>query len=492
MDQIVLPKQIIVAKNFIAGQWEGSTENSRPVLSPYSGTVIGEVLEASANEVDRAVRIAKVAGEKWAELPIKERTLVMYRVREVLLYSLSPISQLISAESGKLVSEARAGLLKGIEILEYAISLQNLVQGEKQEVSRGVFCETRREPLGVVAGVTPFNFPAMVPMWMMPIAITLGNSFLWKPSEKTPLTSTLIADAFSEAGLPNGVLTVLQGGKSVVESLCDHPIVSALGFVGSTAVAKSVYSRCAVAGKRVLALGGAKNHLILMPDADPRIAVDGIVSSFTGCSGQRCMAASVLVGVGDVEKIISQVVERAKGMELATDMGAIVSKESLDKLKEAIGRAEQEGAKILLDGRSAAIPEKFSEGFWIGPTIIDNVPPDSFFAHQELFGPILTIVRASNLSEAISIENSNQYGNAASVFTSSGAVAEEVARKARVGMVGVNVGVPVPREPFSFGGHYESKFGVGDMTGSGGVELWTNLKKITTKWSRKNTKNWME
>ena len=315
---------------------------------------------------------------------------------------------------------------------------------------------------------------------------------MWKPSEKTPLTSTLLAKALSDAGVPKGVLTILQGGREVSGYLCDHSMISALGFVGSTPAARQVYSRCAQAGKRVLALGGAKNHLILMPDADPKIAIEGIVASFTGCAGQRCMAASVLIAVGEIDSILSQIVDRARSFVLGKDMGAIISKDSLNRLQVAIDRAVNEGAKILLDGRSMQSPANFPDGFWIGPTVIEVKDKDSYLLQEELFGPILTVIRVDKLSEAIEIENSNPYGNAAAVFTGNGSVADEVARKTRVGMVGINVGVPVPREPFSFGGHYESKFGVGDITGMGGVELWTNLKKVTTKWSNHKPVNWME
>jgi malonate-semialdehyde dehydrogenase (acetylating) / methylmalonate-semialdehyde dehydrogenase len=489
--ELQLPDKAVNCCNWIAGTWSPTSELSQDVLSPYTGKLIGRVSISGQKEVALAVGSAKEAQLGWAVLSIKDRTQVMFRFREILNRDLEEISHTIASESGKLIGEAKAGLLKGIEVLEFAISLQNLDAGQRMEVSRGVFCEERREPLGVVVGITPFNFPAMVPMWMMPIAITLGNSFVWKPSEKTPLTSLLIAKAFEEAGLPAGVLTIVQGGKETVESLCDHSDVSAVAFVGSTAVARSVYQRVTHQGKRALCLGGAKNHIILMPDAEPEIAAQGIASSYTGCAGQRCMAASVLLAVGETDGLIQDIKKTCEDLVLGKDIGAIISKESLERLEQAIDEAEKAGAKILLDGRKAKRPAGFEGGYWLGPTILDQVSKDSAAAKDELFGPILSIVRCKNLSEAIEIENQNPYGNAASVFTRQGAVAEEVAKRARSGMVGVNIGVPVPREPFSFGGVAASKFGHGDITGRSSLDFWTDLKKITMKWNLQKDQNWM-
>ena len=497
MQLIRIPKSVIECKNYVDGQWKGSALGAAQTLavkSPYTGQVIGQVQQSQKSEVNEAVEAAAKAGLAWADSPIKERTQVMFKFREILLRELDTISHTISAESGKLLAESRAGLLKGVEVLEFAISLQNLDAGGKMQVSRGVFCEYRREALGVVVGITPFNFPAMVPMWMIPIALTLGNSFVWKPSDKTPLTSLLIAQALVEAGLPKGVLTIVQGGKAAVDALCDHPLVQAVAFVGSTPVAKSVYARATSNGKRALCLGGAKNHIILMPDADPSLVTEGVVASFTGCAGQRCMAASALVAVGEgseIEPLIAGIVKRAESLVLGKDMGAIISEASLKKIHAAIEQAEAQGARILLDGRKAKAPEGYESGYWIGPTILDQVDPQSPAAKEELFGPVLSIVRAKNLSQAIEIENQSPYGNAASVFTQQGSVAEEVARRSRAGMIGVNIGVPVPREPFSFGGLYESKFGHGDITGPSSLDFWSALKKVTTKWALQKDNNWM-
>jgi malonate-semialdehyde dehydrogenase (acetylating)/methylmalonate-semialdehyde dehydrogenase len=345
--------------------------------------------------------------------------------------------------------------------------------------------------LGVIANVTPFNFPAMVPMWTIPIALALGNAYVWKPSEKTPLTSLKIANALAEAGLPKGVFTVLHGTASTVDAIIDHPALKAIGFVGSSKVAKIVYQRATNLGKRALALGGAKNHIVLLPDANSELSGLGISDSFTGCAGQRCMAASVFLAVGNVDAHIQKVIERASSLTLGQDMGALISKAQKEFLVAAIDRVEKAGGKILLDGRKAKTPEGLDGGNWLGPTIFDNIKAGSEAATVELFGPVLSIIRCKDISEAMAIENSVEYGNACSVFTSSGPLADRVVREASTGMVGVNIGVPVPREPFSFGGINYSKFGHGDITGQHSLDFWSNIKKITTKWEVQTDSNWM-
>jgi malonate-semialdehyde dehydrogenase (acetylating)/methylmalonate-semialdehyde dehydrogenase len=488
---ILRPKERIQVANFVGGEWVKGSGPKILVESPYFGEVVGEVHESTAADVDRAVQSGHKAFLAWREQPIKERTQVLFRFRENLLQKLDEISQVISLESGKTLQEARAGLMKGVEVLEFSLSLQNMDDGGRMEVSRGVFCEYRREPLGVVVNITPFNFPAMVPMWTIPIAIVLGNAYIWKPSEKTPLTSKWLAETLQKSGLPNGVFQVVQGGASTVEALIDHPLTKAIGFVGSSRAAKAVYTRGTNLGKRVLALGGAKNHIVLLPDADPQLTGRGISDSFTGCAGQRCMAASVVLAVSGTDALIEKIVERAASLKLGTDMGAIITKSQVEFLHEAITRAEKAGAKILLDGRKAKAPAEYAGGFWLGPTLLDRVTPDSETAKVELFGPILTIMRVSSISEAMDIENRNPYGNACSVFTRTGSLAEKVIRRANAGMVGVNVGVPVPREPFSFGGINESKFGHGDITGPQSLDFWSDLKKVTTKWESQNDETWM-
>jgi len=491
---VKIPAEIMNCQNFINGEFVSGQGDKIQVISPYNGKAIGEFKTSTQAQVNQAVSDASVAQKLWADVPMKERTKVMFNFRNILMRDLEEIAHLKSAESGKNFEEGKAGLLKGIEVLEFAIALQNMDLGGRVEVSRGVSCEYRREPVGVVANITPFNFPAMVPMWTIPIALTLGNAYIWKPSEKTPLTSIKIAQALKEAGLPAGLFQVLQGTKDTVEAIIDHEAVKAIGFVGSTKIAKAVYDRGTQLGKRVLALGGAKNHIVLLPDANPEMAGVGISDSFTGCAGQRCMAASVLLAVGnpkDTEKHIEKIIARASSLKLGTDMGAIITKAQVNFLNEAIGKAEAAGAKILLDGRKAKAPAGMEEGNWIGPTILDNIQPGSEAAAVELFGPIISIIRCKDISEAMKIENSVSYGNACSVFTSNGGLAEKVIRMASTGMVGVNVGVPVPREPFSFGGVNSSKYGHGDITGAHSLDFWSNIKKVTVKWEKQNDNNWM-
>jgi malonate-semialdehyde dehydrogenase (acetylating) / methylmalonate-semialdehyde dehydrogenase len=469
---------------------EGSGELIE-ITSPYYGKVIGSFKGATQKEVDLAVRQASRAAKDWGQAPLKERTKIMFNVRELMLKKLPELSETISLESGKTKSEASAELMKGIEVLEFALSLQNLDLGGKMEVSRGVHCEYRREPLGVVASVTPFNFPAMVPMWTIPIALTLGNAYIWKPSEKTPLTSVMIANIFSEAGLPTGLFQVLQGDSTTVKAIIEHKDVKALAFVGSTKIAELLYQQTTALGKRALCLGGAKNHIVLLPDAKPEIAGPGISDSFTGCAGQRCMAASVLLAVGNVESHIKAIIERAQSLKLGEQMGALITPEQRDFLHESIERAVSEGATLLLDGRNPKMDSSLAQGYWLAPTILDNVKPGSFAATTELFGPILSIIRVESIHEAMEIENSVDYGNACSVFTSSGAHSEKVIARAKAGMIGVNIGVPVPREPFSFGGINASRFGHGDITGHQSIDFWTQLKKVTTKWESQLDQNWM-
>lgn len=485
------PQQILSFGSFINGEFQKSFTQKLTVRSPYNNSVLGEVGISSSEEIHRAIEDAAVAQKLWAQTPIKERSKIMFEFRNILIRDIDKISNIKSLESGKTFAEGKAGLLKGIEVLEFALSLQNSDLGGRLEVSRGVSCEYRRSALGVVANITPFNFPAMVPMWTIPIALTLGNAYIWKPSDKTPLTATYIANALKEAGLPNGLLQVIFGAQKEVEAIIDHPQVKAIGFVGSTKVAKIVYERGTKLGKRVLAMGGAKNHIVLLPDANLEISGLGISDSFTGCAGQRCMAASVLLAVGDVEKHIERIIQRASSLKLGSDMGAIITKAQKEFLMGAIDRAEKAGAKILLDGRIAVAPQGMEEGNWLGPTVIDFVKPQSEAHATELFGPILSIIRCKDISEAMKIQNTSEYGNACSVFTSSGALAEKVIRDASAGMIGVNVGVPVPREPFSFGGINASKFGHGDITGHHSLDFWSDVKKVTTKWEMQNDNTWM-
>lgn len=492
MKLVDVPSEIIRCRNLIGGEWRDATGGeTRDIVSPYTGEIVGTVPMSGPRDVEAAVEAAGRAAEGWRRTPLKERTQALFRYRELVLRDLEALSHRAALEAGKTVDEARAGILKGVEVIEFALALQNLDDGGALEVSRGVSCEVKREPLGVVLGITPFNFPAMVPMWLYPIAITVGNAFVLKPSEKVPMTACMQGELMREAGFPRGVFSLVHGGRETVEALVDQPGVRALGFVGSSAAARHVYLRASQHGTRALCLGGAKNVLMVTPDADPDLTIPGVVASFTGCAGQRCMAASLLVAVGEVDRLIDGIVERAASVRLGHEMGAIIDHAARERIVHDVGRAVQDGARLRLDGRAPTAPEGYERGAWMAPTILDLARPEMECATKEIFGPVLAIVRARNLDEALKIEASLGYGNATSVFTSSGAVARHVADRATSGMIGVNVGVPVPREPFSFGGTKASRFGVGDITGRQGVEHWTWLKKITTKWQLQGDATWM-
>ena len=476
--------------NIIGGRSVASDGEKLDVFDPSLGTVISQVPLSSSSDVDAAVRAAQAALPRWSGMPIKERVQVFFRYRSLLEQNLAELSALVTEENGKVASEASAEVLKSIELTEYACSMPQIVAGEVMEVSKGVECRIEKYPVGVVASITPFNFPNMVPNWTIPNALVLGNTMILKPSELVPLSANRIAALLAEAGLPEGVFNVVHGGKDVVEAICDHPGIAAVSFVGSTAVAKIVYKRSTSTLKRALCLGGAKNHLIVLPDANVELASSNIVASMSGCAGQRCMAASVMVAVSDTDPVIQRMVEYTRAMVPGRDIGPVISKAAMERITRYIDEAEAQGAKVLVDGRRVVVNGR-ENGYYVGPTLIDRVTPDMRIAQEEVFGPVLVIVRAKDVDEALRIENASPYGNAASVFTESGGMARYVTEHASAGMVGVNVGVPVPREPFSFGGWNESKFGVGDLTGRGSIEFWTQSKKTTTKWNKEAGVNWM-
>jgi malonate-semialdehyde dehydrogenase (acetylating)/methylmalonate-semialdehyde dehydrogenase len=478
-------------QNYVAGGFVAP--KSRPFLdvyNPSSGDVISKVPLSEAADVAAAVQAARAAFPAWSGMPIKERVQVFYRYKALLEKHIDELAALVTEENGKIASEARAEVLKSAELTEFACSLPQITPGEVLEVSRGVECRIERFPLGVVASIAPFNFPNMVPNWTIPNAIALGNCMILKPSELVPISAGRIAELLAEAGLPAGVFQVVHGGRETVEAICDHQDIAAVSFVGSTKVAKIVYKRATSNLKRCLALGGAKNHLIVMPDADREMAATNIVASMSGCAGQRCMAASVMVAVSKTDHIIERMTEVARAMVPGKDIGPVISAAAKERITRYIDEAEAKGAKVIVDGRNARVPGR-ENGYYLGPTIIDYVTPDMRIAQEEVFGPVLVIVRAPDVDAALKVENASPYGNAASVFTESGGVARYVMEHASAGMVGVNVGVPVPREPFSFGGWNESKFGVGDITGRGSIEFWTQAKKMTTKWNREAGVNWM-
>ncbi|MDF1503716.1 CoA-acylating methylmalonate-semialdehyde dehydrogenase [Roseisolibacter sp. H3M3-2] len=468
-------------RNHVGGAWVDGGAELLDVHAPATGAVIARVPLSGPAEVDAAVRAARAALPGWAATPLKERVQVLFRYRALLERDADALTALIVEEHGKVEVEARAEILKAIELTEFACALPQVATGEVLEVSRGVECRADRHPVGVVASVAPFNFPVMVPHWTVPNALALGNCMLLKPSELVPLSATRMAALLAEAGLPAGVFNVVHGGQAAVEALCDHPGIDALTFVGSTRVATLVYRRATAALKRALALGGAKNHLIVMPDAEPRGTAANVAASMAGCSGQRCMAASVMLAVADVDPILERVVEEARRLVPGDTLGPVISREAKARIERHVTEAERAGARVLLDGRGATAPGR-EGGYWVGPTVLDGVTPDMRIAREEVFGPVLAVVRAADLDAALAVENASPYGNAASVFTTSGGAARAVMERAQAGMVGVNVGVPVPREPFGFGGWGESAFGAGDITGKGSIEFWTRTKKTTTRW----------
>ena len=477
-------------RHWIGGAWVEGGLRYQEVHQPADGSVISRVPMGGPAEVDQAVKAARAAFPGWSSTPIKERVQVFFRFKSLLEKHIDELSALITEEHGKVKSEADAEILKAIELTEFATALPQMVAGEVMEVSRGVECRLERVAVGVVASICPFNFPSMVPAWTYPNAIALGNTFILKPSELVPLSAGRIAELLKEAGLPDGVFNVVHGGREAAEAVLDHPGIEGVTFVGSTRVAKEVYRRGTSSFKRVLALGGAKNHIIVMPDANPEMASSGVLAAMSGCTGQRCMAASVMVAVSGVDHILQKMVTQTKAMVAGRDYGPVITREAKDKIERYITEAEQAGAKVLVDGRGAVVKGK-ENGFYVGVTIIDQVRPEMKIAMEEVFGPVMVVIRTKDLDEAIAVENASPYGNAASIFTESGGAARHAMERASAGMVGVNVGVPVPREPFPFGGWNDSKFGVGDITGKGSVEFWTKAKKITTKWNAEAGTNWM-
>lgn len=482
--------QISIVGNYIDGNSITKKGTSLPIMAPQTGEVIGEVILSSKAQVAAAVAAAKKSFPNWSGQTLKTRVQVFFRFRNLLEQHIEELTDLVVKENGKITSEARAEVLKGIELCEFACSLPQILPDEIQQVSVGVECRTSHAPLGVVASIAPFNFPHMVPLWTIPNALALGNTMVFKPSEKVPLSVMRIAELLEEAGLPKGVLNIVNGDKEVVEAICDHPDIEAVSFVGSTKIAKIVYQRATHNLKRCMAMGGAKNHMIVLPDAHPQMAGSDIAASMAGCAGQRCMAASAMIAIGQSDHIVEQLCHYAKQIIPGKNLGAVISKEAKERIENYITEAEKAGAKILVDGRNTTVKGK-EGGFYVGPTVIDYVRPDMAIAKEEVFGPVMSIMRVKEVEEAIKIENNSKYGNAASVFTQSGKAASYITTRVSAGMTGVNIGVPVPREPFSFGGWNDSKFGVTDITGKSAINFWTKIKKTTVKWNPEDKVDWM-
>jgi malonate-semialdehyde dehydrogenase (acetylating)/methylmalonate-semialdehyde dehydrogenase len=465
---------------------ESSAKEYLPIVSPSTNCTIGQVALSNEDDVNAAVHAASEAFPAWSGMTIKSRAAIMLKFHGLVRDHAQELAECIVKENGKNITEALADVAKGNETVEYACSLPQLACGSNLKVSSKVTCTSTRKPLGVVASIVPFIFPFMVPMWTMPIALVMGNTFILKPSEKVPITMQLVMSLLEKAGLPKGVVNLVQGEKRVVEALIDHNDVKAVTFVGSSPVASIVSSRCHALNKRCTALGGAKNHLIALPDCEVEGAASDIVVSYAGCAGQRCMAASVLLLVGgEHDDLLQKIVEKSSSIQPGTgpgQMGAVIDNASHKKVMKYINGAEEAGAKILVDGRTWL--SKQNPGNWIGPTVILHSSPDDVAMKEEIFGPVLSVYKVSSWSEAIDIENSNPFGNAASIYTSNGGHAEWFIDRFSASMLGVNIGIPVPREPFSFGGLYgtKSKYGDMDITGDGAIEFFSNRIKVTSKW----------
>ncbi len=471
-------------------QWKGTAERHGTVYNPATGEISATVDFATAVEVDLAVQAAASAFATWGTTSISRRTEIMFRFRELLSARRAEVAQRVSAEHGKVLNDALGEVSRGIEVVEFACGIGQLIKGEFSEnVSTGIDSYSIRQPLGVVAGITPFNFPAMVPMWMFPVAIACGNTFILKPSEKDPSTAVFLAGLLKEAGLPDGVFNVIHGDQMAVEAILDHPGIAAVSFVGSTAVAHAIYERSARAGKRVQALGGAKNHMIVMPDADMDIVADAAVNAGYGSAGERCMAISVLVAVGAAgDLIVEKIRERVANLKVApatdpaADMGPLITREHRDRVASYLDSGVKEGAVLAIDGRLHQI-DGDPGGYWLGPSLFDNVMPQMEIYRNEIFGPVLSMLRVADLDEALALIKSNPYGNGAAIFTNDGATARRFQTEAEAGMIGINLPIPVPVSYYSFGGWNQSLFGDLHIYGPDGVRFYTRAKAVTARWT---------
>ncbi|MGB0099459.1 MAG: CoA-acylating methylmalonate-semialdehyde dehydrogenase [Nocardioides sp.] len=481
----------------------GASTRVGDVTNPATGQVTGQVAFAGPEEIEAAVASAKKASLDWASASVSARTQVVFRFRELLNERKDELAAIITAEHGKVHSDALGEVSRGQEVVEFACGIPHLLKGgNSPQVSTGVDVKSIRQPLGVVGIISPFNFPAMVPMWFFPIAIAAGNAVVLKPSEKDPSAAIWMAELWREAGLPAGVFTVLQGDKVAVDGLLDHPDVASISFVGSTPIAEYVYERASRAGKRVQALGGAKNHMVVLPDADLDLAADAAVSAGFGSAGERCMAISVLVAVGDTgDTLVQKIAERTATLRIGdgtrtdagpgADMGPLVTEVHRDKVASYVDAGEREGATLVVDGR-AVEADGGSDGFWLGPTLFDHVTPEMSVYTDEIFGPVLSVVRADTYQEALDLVNANRYGNGTAIFTSNGGAARAFETDVQVGMIGVNVPIPVPMAYYSFGGWKASLFGDTHAHGTEGVHFFTRGKVVTTRWPDPGTAGGLE
>ena len=477
-------------------EFTGSSDRAADVTNPATGQVSGSVALASESDAEHVIAAAANAARSWGSTSVARRTQVMFAFRELLNSRKGELAELITAEHGKVHSDAMGEISRGQEVVEFACGIAHLLKGGHSEsASTGVDVHSMLQPLGVVGIISPFNFPAMVPMWFFPVAIAAGNTVVLKPSEKDPSAAVWIANLWKEAGLPDGVFNVLQGDKVAVDALLDSPQVSAISFVGSTPIARYVYERASRAGKRVQALGGAKNHMVVLPDADLDLAADAAVNAGYGSAGERCMAISVLVAVEPIaDDLVARIAERTRTLVIGdgssgqagtqggeADMGPLVTRAHRDKVAGFVSSGEDAGAKLVIDGRDVEARGE-RDGFWLGPTLFDHVTPDMEIYREEIFGPVLSVVRVASYDEALELVNSNEYGNGTAVFTNDGGAARRFQNEVEVGMVGINVPIPVPVAYYSFGGWKRSLFGDTHAHGTEGVHFFTRTKVVTSRW----------
>jgi malonate-semialdehyde dehydrogenase (acetylating)/methylmalonate-semialdehyde dehydrogenase len=476
--------------HWVAGkETTGLSERTAPVYNPATGEQQAEVLLATREDVEAAIASAREAFPAWADTSVSKRTKVLFAFRELVNRHAQEIAELITDEHGKVLSDALGEVQRGLEVVEFACGIPSLLKGDySDQVSTDVDTFSFREPLGVVAGITPFNFPAMVPMWMFPVAIACGNTFILKPSERDPSAANRIAQLWQEAGLPDGVFNVVHGDKVAVDAILDSPDVAAVSFVGSTPIARYIHERGTANGKRVQALGGAKNHAIVLPDADIEFAADHLAAAAFGSAGERCMAISVAVAVGDVgDAVVAAVSQRARavtvgsGRDSTSEMGPVVTRAAQERIVGLVGSGELQGATVAVDGRGYVVPG-FEGGYFVGPTVIDQVTDDMDVYREEIFGPVVSVMRVDTVDEAIALINANPYGNGTAIFTGSGEAARRFQRGVNVGMIGINVPVPVPMAYYSFGGWKDSLFGDKHIHGPEGVGFYTRAKVVTSRW----------
>ena len=479
-------------ENYIDGNTvKGNSSNYIPVNNPSTGEIISEVILSDSKDFENIVNSSLRAFETWSQVTPLKRSRIISKYKELIEKDLENLAKLVSLEHGKTLDDAKGSVTRGLEVVEFACGIPHLLKGEfSQNVGTEIDSWSIRQPLGVTAGITPFNFPAMVPMWMYPISIACGNSFILKPSEKDPSCSIRLAELFSEAGLPDGVFNILNGDKNSVNMILSDKRIQSISFVGSTPVAKYIYETSAKNGKRVQALGGAKNHLVVMPDANLDQAVDGIMGAAYGSAGERCMAVSVAVAVGDIaDKMVESIADKAESLKVApwTDssaqMGPVISNEHKQKIENYINSGVEEGAKLVLDGRDLKI-QGYENGYFVGPTLFDKVNKDMKIYKEEIFGPVLSVIRAKNYDEALKLVNEHAFGNGTSIYTSDGEISRHFTTNSKIGMVGVNVPIPVPMAFHSFGGWKQSLFGDHSMHGVEGVRFFTKLKTITSRWPK--------